>query len=249
MASAVGDGKVNGKRRRGEQKNTATSSTSKDGVAADTEGNNNDSNNKTKQKKNKKKRKADNLPGRDAETDQLVSVSGLKWIFTRLSHMARTLLGESIGVVEKRLSHIFRFFAAASMQLDVPLVSNLLVSMVSALYRVVNLKQLEDKPVAGLAQEVLDLIQRRVGPTIFLAAYSHVREAVTVLRNQRKMAERVEAVANPQKAAKRKLSRAVHKKESKKRKVEEVMRVKKGGRAPDRAGKLESRSAMPSDMN
>jgi len=57
--------------------------------------------------------------------------------------------------------------------------------------------------VAELAEEVQQLVRKRVGQTVFNKAHTAVRTRVVELRQSRKKARKLEAVMHPERAAKR----------------------------------------------
>jgi len=77
-----------------------------------------------------------------------------------------------------------------------------------------------------LAQEVLDLVKERVGPTVFFEAYNEARMRQEALRDERKQKKAFEAVLNPEKTAQRKIQRNLQKKDSRKRKIEQYTKAK-----------------------
>ena len=72
-----------------------------------------------------------------------------------------------------------------------------------------------------LAKEVLEVVEGRVGSGPFVQAYSDVQKGAAQRREARKKARAVEAITDPEAAAKRKMARNTAKKESKKRKAAE----------------------------
>lgn len=68
------------------------------------------------------------------------------------------------------------------------------------------------------AVELRELIQKQVGTTKFSAVYNQIRQNVLTTQRERKNARQIQAVSNPEAAARRKMQRNLGKKESRKRK-------------------------------
>ncbi|RLN88940.1 hypothetical protein BBJ28_00017600 [Nothophytophthora sp. Chile5] len=68
---------------------------------------------------------------------------------------------------------------------------------------------------ALLAQEVLELLEQKLGATPFLEAYSFVQKKLAAARAARKQQRRTEAVADPQRAAQRRLHKNEQKRHTK----------------------------------
>ncbi|CAK4443168.1 unnamed protein product [Aphanomyces euteiches] len=152
--------------------------------------------------------------------------SPVVWLFTRLSFMARGYQ------IPQRKTAVYKFFAGATVQEDSAFFETVLVQMINPLYRDINDEDdskdepsAEESSVKTLAHEVLQILEGKIESAAFLAAYSHVQKKVTEFRERRKQKRKIEAVANPEVAAKRKMVKNVRKQESKqlkKRKIGEL---------------------------
>lgn len=157
---------------------------------------------------------------------------GLNWLFKRMSYMSRAgddTLRESV----------FRWFAA--MVSKVQPANDLepyLIAMINPLFRAAN--QQGQGQISKFSQEVLDILQARMGTDVFLPVYSQVRERVAKIREERRIARKTLPVSNPEAAASRKISRNENKKRRKKRVIEE----KKGMLPSKKAKTVASFSAM-----
>lgn len=69
--------------------------------------------------------------------------------------------------------------------------------------------------------EVLQLIQSRMNPTAYAKAHASVREAVLRRRAERRQKRKIELVADPELAAKKKIKKHGKKKEARKEKSKE----------------------------
>ena len=84
------------------------------------------------------------------------------------------------------------------------------------------------KDLKDLAQETLELLQSRVGVTAYTQAYNKVKEAVQEKRRERKYKRSIQQVADPEKAAVKKMRKNERKKFVRKKKVSE-QRVRRRG--------------------
>lgn len=84
------------------------------------------------------------------------------------------------------------------------------------------------KDLKALAQETLELLQSRVGVTAYTQAYSKVKEAVQEKRRERKYKRSIQQVADPEKAAVKKMRKNERKKVVRKKKASEH-RVRRRG--------------------
>ena len=83
---------------------------------------------------------------------------------------------------------------------------------------VMNLLSISDD-VKQLAQETLESMRGTIGMTNFVQVYSQIRKNLKAKRDKRKQEEKVMAVVNPMRNAKRKLRIAAKNRANKKRKV------------------------------
>ena len=84
------------------------------------------------------------------------------------------------------------------------------------------------KDLKALAQETLELIQSRVGVTAYAQAYSKVREVVQEKRRERKYKRSIQQVADPEKAAVKKMRKNERKKVVRKKKATEHRARRRG---------------------
>ncbi|OWZ17571.1 U3 small nucleolar RNA-associated protein [Phytophthora megakarya] len=152
------------------------------------------------------------------------------WLLTRLSYVARgTNCSNEVQTV------VFKLFAALLHSHDAAFAEKYVVQMINPLYRATSkLEELQAQqeqmllqqrnryknkrsgpaaePVtppesALLAQEVLELLEQKLGATPFLEAYSFVQRKMAARRAARKLQRRTEAVADPQRAAQRRMQK------------------------------------------
>ncbi|EQC41287.1 hypothetical protein SDRG_01262 [Saprolegnia diclina VS20] len=146
------------------------------------------------------------------------------WLFTRLSFLAR---GFDIAL---RKTSVYNFFAGVAVQEDAAFLETVLLQMLNPLYRDTSADDVESdsaetKNVKNVAREVLQLLESKVESQPFLTTYTHVQKKVTEFRDRRKLKRKIEVVADPEVAAKRKLAKNLQKQNSKqlkKRKIGEL---------------------------
>jgi U3 small nucleolar RNA-associated protein 20 len=165
------------------------------------------------------------------------------WLLTRLSYVAR---GSSCSNEVQAV--VFKLFAALLHNHEADFAQQYVVQIINPLYRATSkLEELQaqqeqaqlqqrnrnkyrrgpaPEPVvpsesALLAQEVLQLLERKLGSTPFLEAYSFVQRKMASRRAARKLQRRTEAVADPQRAAQRRMQK------NEKKRVVKQMRKRK----------------------
>uniref|UniRef100_A0A2D4JWW6 U3 small nucleolar RNA-associated protein 20 C-terminal domain-containing protein n=1 Tax=Micrurus paraensis TaxID=1970185 RepID=A0A2D4JWW6_9SAUR len=79
---------------------------------------------------------------------------------------------------------------------------------------------LPDPTLKNLSQEIIELLKKLVGLEDFSLSFAFVQKQASQRRGKRKKQRALQAVANPEIAAKRKLKRHKNKTEAKKRKIE-----------------------------
>ncbi|WFD44325.1 U3 snoRNP protein [Malassezia psittaci] len=142
----------------------------------------------------------------------------LAWLFSRMSHAARfTPRANARDQDLRRISAIFKWFAAISTQISPEILEMFLVHILSPIQRITDDDSVEETH-RTLAAEVQELIQSRVSATSFTRAYAHVRQAILTNRRERRNHRLMQNVMDPERAAKRRHTRNLHKHESRKRK-------------------------------
>jgi len=104
--------------------------------------------------------------------------------------------------------------------MDSDRVERFLVHMLNPVYRVLDddfTKDAQMESAKTISQELLDLLQTKVGTTQFSAVYSQIRQGIMGKRRERRQDRVMQAVQDPQAAARRKVHRNEMKKDSKKR--------------------------------
>ncbi|KAL3930141.1 MAG: hypothetical protein SGPRY_001667 [Prymnesium sp.] len=129
-----------------------------------------------------------------------------------------------------RGSAAVRWYAAISMQLQGEQLSCFLPVLMPLIVR-----SAEDgsgkvhEAVKRIASEALQMLQRRAETSAFVATYQSIRRAQKARQRERKEREAVEAVANPELAAAKRMATNLGKRKQKKRKLERLKRGRDSG--------------------
>uniref|UniRef100_A0A3Q1ECN8 UTP20 small subunit processome component n=1 Tax=Acanthochromis polyacanthus TaxID=80966 RepID=A0A3Q1ECN8_9TELE len=144
----------------------------------------------------------------------------LLWLIRKLSLMAKREAAFSPKVPLKRTC-VFKFLGAIAMDLGKDRLGPYLTTIITPLYRELDSTYAEQDPtLKNLAQELIELLKRQVGLERFSLAFSAVQKEFSQRRAARKRHRAMQAVANPDIAAKKKLKKHRNKIEAKKRKIE-----------------------------
>ncbi|XP_062989767.1 small subunit processome component 20 homolog [Elgaria multicarinata webbii] len=144
----------------------------------------------------------------------------LLWVMKRLSVMATREAAYSPKDPLKRTC-IFKFLGAIAVDLGKDRVKPYLPTIIAPLYRELSSTYAEQDPtLKNLSQEIIELLKKLVGLETFSVAFASVQKQASQKRAIRKKQRALEAVANPDIAAKKKLKRHKNKMEAKKRKIE-----------------------------
>ncbi|XP_061839511.2 small subunit processome component 20 homolog [Nerophis lumbriciformis] len=144
----------------------------------------------------------------------------LLWLMKKLSLMAKREAAHSPKVPLKRTC-VFKFLGAISMDLGKERLGPYLKSIITPLYRELDSTYADQDPtLKNLAQELINLLKKQVGLAKFSLVFSDVQRQFTSRRVARKRHRALQAVANPDIAAKKKMKKHQSKMEAKKRKIE-----------------------------
>ncbi|XP_066490771.1 small subunit processome component 20 homolog [Tiliqua scincoides] len=144
----------------------------------------------------------------------------LLWVMKRLFIMATREAAYSPKEPLKRTC-IFKFLGAIAVDLGKDRVKPYLPTIIAPLYRELSSTYAEQDPtLKNLSQEIIELLKKLVGLEIFSIAFASVQKQASQKRVLRKKQRALQAVANPDIAAKKKLKRHKNKIEAKKRKIE-----------------------------
>ncbi|XP_060070430.1 small subunit processome component 20 homolog [Ylistrum balloti] len=144
----------------------------------------------------------------------------LPWLVRKMVREANHESVNNSKVTIKR-SSVFKWMAAVSLDLGAELLSPVAHIMIPPLQRETNdASGMTDPAIKSLAQEVLDLLKKVLGVEQFTEVYASVQRKRMVMKESRKRQKAVEAVSNPEAAAKRKVKKNLAKRDAKKRKAE-----------------------------
>ncbi|KAL7274098.1 U3 snoRNP protein [Rhizina undulata] len=166
------------------------------------------------------------LPAVDAELDDLEEEeqeeeketrTALSWIIGRISGVVRSERNIKQGLLGKKFG--LQWLAAMTQVISgedfVPLADK----MIRPLYNLVDLPENHAlKDLKNTAQEIMGMIQARMGTTAYTQAYNVVRAEVQERRRERKHKRSIQMVADPERAAKRKIVKHERKKIARKEK-------------------------------
>ncbi|XP_061617524.1 LOW QUALITY PROTEIN: small subunit processome component 20 homolog [Phyllopteryx taeniolatus] len=144
----------------------------------------------------------------------------LLWLIKKLSLLAKREAAQTPKIPLKRTC-VFKFLGAIAMDLGKERLCRYLTTIISPLYRELDSTYADQDPtLKNLAQELIELMKKQVGLERFSLAFSAVQKQFSVRRATRKRQRAMQAVTNPDIAAKKKLKKHLNKIEAKKRKIE-----------------------------
>ncbi|XP_070785368.1 small subunit processome component 20 homolog isoform X2 [Enoplosus armatus] len=156
----------------------------------------------------------------EEEDDKDDRPPSLLWLMKKLSLMAKREAAYTPKVPLKRTC-VFKFLGAIAMDLGKERLGPYLTTIITPLYRELDSTYADQDPtLKNLAQELIELLKRHVGLERFSLAFSAVQKEFSQRRAARKRHRAMQAVANPDIAAKKKLKKHKNKIEAKKRKIE-----------------------------
>lgn len=116
---------------------------------------------------------------------------------------------------------VFKFLGAISVDLGKERLAPYLTPILQPLYRELDSTYAEQDPtLKNLSQELIELLKHQVGLKTFSMAFSGVQKEFTQRRAARKRHRALQAVANPDIAARKKMKKHKNKIQAKKRKIE-----------------------------
>ncbi|XP_061192168.1 small subunit processome component 20 homolog [Saccostrea echinata] len=151
----------------------------------------------------------------------------LQWLIKKMIREANHEAVNQPKTTIKR-SSVFKWVAAVSMDLGPQLLPSVVPVMMPALQRETNENNPNtDSSLKRLAQEVLDILKKILGVETYTQLFAKTHKEQFDRKETRKRKDAVEAVSNPQYAAKKKMKKNLAKREAKKRKIEEYRVSKK----------------------
>ncbi|KAM5170183.1 small subunit processome component 20 homolog [Mantella aurantiaca] len=156
----------------------------------------------------------------DADNQEEEKGATLMWLMRKLSILVKREAAHSPKIPLKRIC-VFKFLGAIAVDLGKERVKPFLASIIAPLFRELNSTYSDQDPtLKNLSQEIIDLLKNLVGLEVFSLCFVGVQKQANQKRALRKKQRALQAVANPDMAAKRKLKKHKSKIEAKKRKIE-----------------------------
>ncbi|XP_066447495.1 small subunit processome component 20 homolog [Eleutherodactylus coqui] len=158
--------------------------------------------------------------GTEKETGEEGAACTLMWLMKKLLLLANREAANTPKNPLKRIC-IFKFLGAVAVDLDKDKVKPFLPTIIAPLFRELNSTYaVQDPTLKNLSQEIIELLKNLVGLEYFSLCFAGVQKQANIKRVMRKKQKALEAVANPDIAAKKKLKKHKAKIEAKKRKIE-----------------------------
>lgn len=146
----------------------------------------------------------------------------LLWVMKKLSLLAKREAANTPKVHLKRTC-VFKFLGAIAVDLGKDRLGPYLTTIIAPLYRELDSTYADQDPtLKNLAQELIDLLKKLVGLERFSLAFVAVQKEATQRRASRKKHKAMQAVVNPDIAARKKVKKQLKKNDAKKRKIQSV---------------------------
>ncbi|KAG8578422.1 hypothetical protein GDO81_010484 [Engystomops pustulosus] len=144
----------------------------------------------------------------------------LMWLMKKLSILVKREAANTPRIPLKRTC-VFKFLGAIAIDLGKNKVKLFLPTIIAPLYRELNSTYADQDPtLKNLAQEIIELLKGLVGLESFSLSFASVQKQANIKRLTRKKQKALQAVANPDIAARKKIKKHKNKFEAKKRKLE-----------------------------
>ncbi|XP_060759153.1 small subunit processome component 20 homolog [Neoarius graeffei] len=144
----------------------------------------------------------------------------LLWVIKKLSLLAKREAANTPKVPVKRTC-VFKFLGAIAVHLGKERLGPYLTTIIAPLYRELDSTYADQDPtLKNLAQELIELLKKWVGLEKFSLAFAAVQKEASKRRASRKKHKALQAVTNPDIAARKKIKKQQKKTEAKKRKTE-----------------------------
>ncbi|KNC86202.1 hypothetical protein SARC_01639 [Sphaeroforma arctica JP610] len=148
------------------------------------------------------------------------TIERLIWICKRLAYVARNTVVHNEELSALRRKCVFEYFAALASVASVNTLKQLLTTIVLPIVSVSEDRR-ESETVRALAQELSEMISKKVGATDYLAAHSTVSRHQNNLRQDRRKRRALETVINPAKRQEKRERTNERRKENNKRSVDQ----------------------------
>ncbi|XDV24664.1 hypothetical protein PO909_028779 [Leuciscus waleckii] len=166
--------------------------------------------------------KTEGNEGEEEDKEQKDKPPSLLWVMNKLSLLAKREAADTPKEPLKRTC-VFKFLGAIAVDLGKDRLGPYLTTIIAPLYRELDSTYADQDPtLKNLAQELIDLLKKMVGLQQFSLAFAAVQKEAAQRRASRKKVKAVQAVVNPDLAARKKVKKQLKKNEAKKRKMEFV---------------------------
>lgn len=150
----------------------------------------------------------------------------LLWLTKRIRKIVNSEIVENNSSTILR-NEVFKWIAGVVTALDVEKISPVLHHLLGPLVREMITTDEKNAALRQLAKEVSNIIKKKLGMEKYTKTLSKLEETISVKRAERKRARTQLAVTDPEMYAKKKIKRQIKKKESKKRKIDELKGTKR----------------------
>ncbi|CAA18883.1 U3 snoRNP-associated protein Utp20 [Schizosaccharomyces pombe] len=136
--------------------------------------------------------------------------------------MRKTLKKQTIEEYSINKKYLMQWFASVIHVFSGEELQPVLSEIIAALYRYTELQEAERKSqqeLADLVTESLQVLQEKVGATVFARAYQEVRNAAIEVRRERREKRAIEQVVAPEVASRKKIRKNERKRENRKQKT------------------------------
>ncbi|XP_016370276.1 small subunit processome component 20 homolog [Sinocyclocheilus rhinocerous] len=184
--------------------------------------------NPAEEQEGEEKETADNMEENEEEEDKKQKLEdeqnenkppSLLWVMKKLSLLAKREAADTPKVPLKRTC-VFKFLGAIAVDLGKDRLGPYLTTIIAPLYRELDSTYADQDPtLKNLAQELIELLKKLVGLERFSLAFAAVQKEASQRRTSRKKAKAMQAVVNPDIAARKKVKKQLKKNEAKKRKI------------------------------
>lgn len=145
----------------------------------------------------------------------------LLWLTKRMRKIVNSEIVENNANTVLRTA-VFKWIAGVAIALDVEKMSPVLHHLLGPLARELITTEETHAPLRQLAKEVSNIIKKKIGMEKYTITLSKLQETISIKRAERKRARTQLAVTDPEIYAKKKIKKQFKKKETKKRKIDQL---------------------------
>ncbi|XP_035727395.1 small subunit processome component 20 homolog isoform X1 [Vespa mandarinia] len=149
------------------------------------------------------------------------NVLSLSWLMRRLRKSVNIEVIQAPKSISVR-SAVFKWIAGILATIPIEELDTLLFNLMSPLVREMSTTEESNAPLRQLAKEVASMIKKQIGIEEYARLLSKVQQKLDSKKTERRKIRKQQLVTDPELAAKRKIAKQQKKKESKKRKLDNV---------------------------